>query len=79
MSRSLWTVLLLTLLLAVIERAQSLTTLGSFHGKDGALPVVSLIQGPDGNLYGETELGGRLSHCGGVGCGVIFQLPRTAG
>jgi uncharacterized repeat protein (TIGR03803 family) len=36
----------------------TLTTLASFSGDDGALPVAPLVKGPDGNFYGTTYTGG---------------------
>src|SRR5712692_9665142 len=50
--------------------------LHSFTGgtADGERPVAGLIQGPDGTLYGTTELGGSSS------AGTIFQLaPNGSG
>ena len=40
----------------------------SFNGPDGTNPQAGVIVGPDGNVYGDTFLGGTL------GGGVIFQL-----
>jgi uncharacterized repeat protein (TIGR03803 family) len=50
------------------------TFVGAAGYADGNIPI-SLIQGPDGMLYGETSLGGNV----GVtlcpdGCGVVFRL-----
>jgi uncharacterized repeat protein (TIGR03803 family) len=40
-------------------RAQSITTLHAFPGAPGgSTPAGSLIQGPDGNFYGTTQVGG---------------------
>jgi uncharacterized repeat protein (TIGR03803 family) len=49
-----------------------MTTLYNFTGlADGSNPVSGLIQGTDGNFYGQTEQGGS----GGVG--VIFKMSAT--
>ena len=54
---------------AVISSAQSLTTLTSFNGTNGAQPYYgSLVQGTDGNFYGTTYAGGAL------GEGTIFKI-----
>ena len=49
-------------------------------GKDGANPSGSLISDANGNLYGETQLGGNISGSCFVqgGCGTIFKIdPKT--
>jgi uncharacterized repeat protein (TIGR03803 family) len=53
----------------------TLTTLHSFDGADGANPDEGLIQGTDGNFYGETAAGG-VNRCSGLypGCGTVFRL-----
>jgi uncharacterized repeat protein (TIGR03803 family) len=52
-----------------------LTTLHSFSDSDGggASPEAGLVQGPDGNLYGTTELGGAK------GWGIIFKINTNGG
>ncbi len=45
-----------------------LTTLAWFNGFNGANPVGSLVQGPDGYFYGSTANGGAF------GYGAIFRL-----
>jgi len=49
-----------------IDPTGSLTTLHSFSGSpsDGALPFAGLVQGSDGNFYGNTVLSG--AHGGGT-------------
>ncbi len=39
---------------AIVSPAQSVTTLHSFNGADGAEPRSALVQGTDGNFYGTT-------------------------
>jgi len=55
--------------------AQTLTTVVSFSGTDGAYPT-GLIQGTDGNFYGTTSIGGANTACdaGSAGCGTVFKL-----
>jgi uncharacterized repeat protein (TIGR03803 family) len=50
----------------------TLTTLVSFQGFNGSHPR-RLVQGPDGNFYGETTRGG-LTATGEIGVGTIFRL-----
>jgi uncharacterized repeat protein (TIGR03803 family) len=54
-----------------ITPAGSLTTLHSFNGSDGALPLGSLVQATDGDFYGTTLSGGAY------GYGTVFK--STAG
>jgi uncharacterized repeat protein (TIGR03803 family) len=51
----------------------TLTTLGSFHGPDGANPYGGLTLDGSGNLYGTTYQGGAF------GDGTIFELARGSG
>jgi uncharacterized repeat protein (TIGR03803 family) len=53
------------------SRAQTLTTLMSFDGTDGAVPYAGLVQGLDGNLYGTTSDGGTF------GYGTVFKISPT--
>jgi uncharacterized repeat protein (TIGR03803 family) len=59
-----------------------LTTLHRFCAQtnciDGAIPVVSLVQGTDGNFYGTTAYGGSGScyEHSQVGCGTVFRITR---
>lgn len=46
----------------------ALTTLYSFSGPDGSYPYNGLVEGADGNFYGETTLGGAY------GTGTIFKI-----
>jgi len=45
----------------------------SMNPLDGANPSAALVQGPDGNFYGTTAMGGGSSNCT-FGCGTIFKL-----
>jgi uncharacterized repeat protein (TIGR02543 family) len=61
----------------IASPAQTLTTLASFNGANGANPYfMSLVQGSDGNLYGTTFDGGANS-CGSVSCGTVFKITPT--
>src|SRR5437870_8194716 len=51
--------------------AQTLTTLYSFTGSDGAHPYAGLIADASGNLYGTTNSGGAN------GYGTVFKVTPT--
>jgi uncharacterized repeat protein (TIGR03803 family) len=58
----------------------TLTLLYSFTGDtDGGYPYGGVILDNAGNLYGTADLGGSLSDCDGVGCGVVFELSPGSG
>ncbi len=61
----------LTFSLAVRAEAQVLHTVGVFDGNDGYGPYSSVVQGPDGNIYGTTGSGGRYSQ------GTFFRLTPS--
>ncbi len=53
------------------------TMLHSFTGKGGSNPYGDLIMDAQGSLYGTTIFGGKGA-CNGRGCGVAFELKRSA-
>ena len=55
------------------SRAQTLTTLISFNGTNGAYPQAALTLGNDGNFYGTTSSGGSNSNGGGT----VFQITTN--
>ncbi|MFI5117104.1 MAG: choice-of-anchor tandem repeat GloVer-containing protein, partial [Terriglobales bacterium] len=57
-----------------ITAGGTLTTLYSFEGTDGAVPLATLVQATDGNFYGTTEYGGTSGNCGADRCGTIFKI-----
>jgi uncharacterized repeat protein (TIGR03803 family) len=60
---------------AVTLPAQTFTTLHSFNGVDGNLPIGALIQGTDGNLYGTTSEGGAHANAGFGG--TVFNITPS--
>ena len=71
--------LAITFSLAVCARAQTLTSLYSFcinqtNCSSRSSPAAPMVQGTDGNLYGEAEFGGENGSCGSIGCGIIFKM-----
>jgi uncharacterized repeat protein (TIGR03803 family) len=56
---------------AIALPAQTLTTLHSFDGTDGADSSAVLVQATDGNLYGTTRLGGAN------GAGTVFKITPS--
>lgn len=60
---------------AIASRAQTLTTLLSFDGADGYRPSASVVQGPDGNLYGTTFYGKTGCHYRNSSvCSTVFAI-----
>jgi len=53
---------------AIASPAQTFTTLTTFDGTNGGLPVWPLVQGTDGNFYGSTGFGGTGDE------GTIFKI-----
>src|SRR5580658_4845658 len=69
LSRIFSVLLVLGCTMAVASPAQTLTTLVNFAYTNGAEPLYeSLVQGPDGNLYGTTN--GAGAHNGGI----VFKM-----
>ena len=67
-------------LVATNASAQFATPLYSFTGSTGNQPSASLIEDASGNFYGTAWEGGdNLTLCGGVGCGVVFELVNSSG
>jgi uncharacterized repeat protein (TIGR03803 family) len=64
-------VLALPLLVAGAARAQEFSVLHAFSGGDGSSPSGALVQGPDGNFYGTTQLGGES------GQGTVFGMDAA--
>ncbi|MGA2373128.1 MAG: choice-of-anchor tandem repeat GloVer-containing protein [Candidatus Korobacteraceae bacterium] len=56
---------------AIVSPAQTLTTLASFNGANGAELYASLVQGSDGNFYGTTYSGGANDY------GTVFKITPT--
>jgi uncharacterized repeat protein (TIGR03803 family) len=81
LTMALAAVLSLCMLLAIAApaaSAQTLKVLYSFTGgSDGAQPYSKLVVDPAGNGYGTTAIGGDITQCGGIGCGVVFKLTRA--
>ena len=61
---------------AIHSPAQTLTTLASFAGINGAYPQAALIQASDGNFYGTTFSGAANGNCTD-GCGTVFKITPS--
>jgi hypothetical protein len=66
---------------AVSCYAQTFTTVASFTGANGDHPGgqygAPMVQGPDGSLYGTTQLGGMTLNGLQSGFGVVFKLATN--
>ena len=53
-------------------------TYASLHdftgGRDGGYPEGTVVFDSAGNIFGTAKVGGNLSDCGGIGCGVVFEI-----
>ena len=56
-----------------VDLTAQLTTLVSFNGADGALPIAGLIADAAGDLFGTTNSGGT------DGDGTVFELVNNGG
>lgn len=45
-----------------------------FKGADGSRPLSGLVLDAAGHLYGTAATGGKMTRCGGKGCGVVFRI-----
>jgi uncharacterized repeat protein (TIGR03803 family) len=54
-----------------LETSGTFTLLHAFNGLDGSHPYAELVVGPDGSLYGTTELGGISNN------GTLFRLETN--
>jgi uncharacterized repeat protein (TIGR03803 family) len=61
---------------AIALPAQTFTSLQSFDGTDGIMPIAGLVQGTDGNFYGAITEGGASDACG-YGCGTVFKITTS--
>ncbi len=59
-----------------VDAAGNETVIYAFLGEaNGSSPQGSLVQDPEGNLYGTTEYGG--TGCTGIGCGVVYKVDAA--
>ena len=70
--KTTWASLFLCAAIAVPASAQKVTTLVDFEAADGGSPQAPLVQGRDGNFYGEAGGGDGSCHCG-----TLFKLTPT--
>ena len=46
-------------------------------GSDGGEPIAGFLLDGLGNMYGTATIGGKVTACGGVGCGLVFKLDSV--
>ena len=78
LSRMVWIIVVFSTTATISSLAQTLTTLVSFDGTNGANPSAAVVQGTDGNFYG-TTIGGGVTNppCYADGCGTVFKITPT--
>jgi len=69
--RHITSAILLCAAVAMCLRAQTLTILANFNGKDGGRPANALVQATDGNFYGTTNAAGANRS------GTIFRMSPS--
>jgi uncharacterized repeat protein (TIGR03803 family) len=78
---ALMAVLVLSMMTAQPAQAQTFTSLYSFCAQtgcpDGYSPNAGLVQGTDGNLYGDTLYGPAAGICNSEGCGTVFNITTS--
>lgn len=53
----------------------SYTSLHDFTGSsDGGNPVGNVVLDATGNVYGTAAVAGQSGGCGGLGCGVVWEI-----
>ena len=61
----------------LVRVSNTITTLASFNGTNGGVPVAGLIMDSSGNLYGTTEYGGvGHNEANASGDGTVFELAK---
>jgi len=73
LAKSLWTILFLCAAMTIASHAQTFKTLHQFDGFDGGQGLTGLVQGPNGNLFGSTEINGKNN------VGTLFEIGQLGG